>query len=176
MAQDEIETKEEEEIKNKIISLKRKNTDEEVQFTKKDEEIFIEQDNVKLWPCRLFEELKEEKMTLFLAILGVAIVGISIPITGLITARSMNVLNSKYETVRYDDGLKYAMVNLVLAFIQGIGNFLILWKFFSIGWTLCRNYRKRIVKKYLQLHFFFLILHQMLQGRYLQDYLLIQCN
>ena len=94
-------------------------------------------------------------MTLFLAILGAAIVGISIPITGLITARSMNVLNSKYETVRYDDGLKYAMVNLVLAFIQGIGNFLILWKFFSIGWTLCRNYRKRIVKKYLQLHIFF---------------------
>ena len=155
LAQDEIETKEEEEMKNKKISLKRKNTDEEVQFSKKDEEIFIEQDNVKLRPCRLFEELKEEKMTLFLAILGVAIVGISIPITGLITARSMNVLNSKYETVRYDDGLKYAMVNLILAIIQGIGNFLMIWKFFSIGCTLCRNYRKRIVKKYLQLHISF---------------------
>ena len=72
-------------------------------------------------------------MTLFLAILGAVIVGISMPITGLITARSMNALNSKYETVRYDDGLKYAMVNLVLAIIQGIGNFLMIWKFFSIG-------------------------------------------
>ena len=40
LAQDEIETKEELEIKEKKSSLKRRNTDEEVQFQKKDHEIY----------------------------------------------------------------------------------------------------------------------------------------
>ena len=59
-------------------------------------------------------------------------------------AKAMNALNSKYETIRYDDGLIYAMIMLALAFVQGVGNFLFIWKFFSIGCTLCRNYRKKI--------------------------------
>ena len=155
LAQDEIETKEEQEMKEKKSTLKRRNTDEEVQFVKKDDEIFIDQDKVKVQPCKIFEELKEEKITIFLAILGAAIIGISTPINGLIMAKSMNALNSKYETIRYDDGLFYAMIMLVLAFVQGVGNFLMIWKFFSIGCTLCRNYRKKILRKYLQMHLSF---------------------
>ena len=61
LAQDEIETKEEQEMKEKKSSLKRRNTDEEVQFERKDDEIFIEQDKVKLRPCKIFKELREEK-------------------------------------------------------------------------------------------------------------------
>ena len=41
LAQDEIETKEEQELSKKKSSLKRRNTDEEVQFEKKDDEIFM---------------------------------------------------------------------------------------------------------------------------------------
>ena len=155
LAQDEIETKEELEMKTKKSSFKRKNTDEEVQFEKKDDEIYIEQDKVKLRPCKIFEELREEKVTLFLAILGAAIVGIITPINGLFMSHAMNGLNSRYETIRYDKGLKYSMIFLVFAFIQGIANFLMIWKFFSIGCTLCRNYRKKILRKYLQMHISF---------------------
>ena len=155
LAQDEIETKEELEMKNKKSSLKRRNTDEEVQFVKKDDEIFIDQDKVKVQPCKIFKELTEEKVTIFLAILGAAIIGVSTPINGLIMAKAMNALNSKYETIRYDDGLLYSMIMLVLAFVQGVGNFLMIWKFFSIGCTLCRNYRKKILRKYLQMHLSF---------------------
>ena len=155
LAQDEIETKEEQEMKEKKSSLKRKNTDEEVHFVKKDDEIYIDQDKVKVQPCKIFKELTEEKVTIFLAILGAAVIGISTPINGLIMAKSMNALNSKYETIRYDDGLFYAMIMLILAFVQGVGNFLMIWKFFSIGCTLCRNYRKKILRKYLQMHLSF---------------------
>ena len=155
LAQDEIETKEELEMKNKKSSLKRRNTDEEVHFVKKDDEIFIDQDKVKVQPCKIFKELTEEKVTIFLAILGAAIIGVSTPINGLIMAKAMNALNSKYETIRYDDGLLYSMIMLVLAFVQGVGNFLMIWKFFSIGCTLCRNYRKKILRKYLQMHLSF---------------------
>ena len=155
LAQDEIETKEEQELKNKKSSLKRRNTDEEVQFQKKDDEIYIDQEKVKLRPCKIFEELREEKCTLFWAILGAAIIGIITPINGLFMAHAMNGLNSKYQTVRYDKGLKYSMIFLLFAFLQGVGNFLMIWKFFSIGCTLCRNYRKKILRKYLEMHISF---------------------
>ena len=155
LAQDEIETKEEQEMKIRKNSFKRRNTDEEVQFQKKDDEIYIEQDKVKLRPCKIFEELTEEKCTLFWAILGAAVIGIITPINGLFMAHAMNGLNSKYETIRYDKGLKYSIIFLIFAFIQGLGNFLMIWKFFSIGCTLCRNYRKKILKKYLELHISF---------------------
>ena len=155
LAQDEIETKEEEEMKNKKTSLQRRNTDEEVQFQKKDDEIYVDQDKVKLRPCKIFEELREEKITVFFAILGAAIIGIVTPINGLFMAHAMNGLNSKYETVRYDKGLKYSIIFLILSFIQGLGNFLMIWKFFSIGCTLCRNYRKKVLRKYLQVHISF---------------------
>ncbi|MBO6243773.1 MAG: ATP-binding cassette domain-containing protein [Clostridia bacterium] len=155
LAQDEIETKEELEMKTKKSSFKRKNTDEEVQFEKKDDEIYIEQDKVKLRPCKIFEELREEKITLFLAILGAAIVGIITPINGLFMSHAMNGLNSRYETIRYDKGLKYSIIFLIFAFIQGVANFLMIWKFFSIGCTLCRNYRKKVLRKYLQMHISF---------------------
>ena len=155
LAQDEIETKEEQELSKKKSSLKRRNTDEEVQFEKKDDEIFIDQDKVKVQPCKIFRELREEKVTIFLAILGAAIIGIVTPINGMIMAKAMNALNSRYETIRYDDGLKYSMIMLALAFIQGVGNFLMIWKFFSIGCTLCCNYRKKILRKYLQMHISF---------------------
>jgi len=155
LAQDEIETKEEQEMKNKKNSLKRKKTSDEVHFNEKEEEIYIDQDKVKVQPCRIFAELKKEKITLFLAIFGAAIIGISAPINGLIMSKAMNALNSKYETIRYDDGLKYSIITLVLAFLQGIGNFLMIWKFFSIGCTLCHNYRKKILRKYLQMHISF---------------------
>jgi ABC-type multidrug transport system fused ATPase/permease subunit len=42
LAQDEIEAKEEEEMKHKSNSLKKHNTEEEVQFIKKDDEIYIQ--------------------------------------------------------------------------------------------------------------------------------------
>ena len=45
------------EIREKKPSLKRRNTDEEVQFHKKDDEIYIEQDSVKLNPFGLIKEV-----------------------------------------------------------------------------------------------------------------------
>ena len=140
-------------MKENKNSLQRRNTDEEVHFDKKEEEIYINQDKVKVKPLKIFKELREEKCTLFIAILGAAIIGIITPINGLVMAKAMNSLNSKYETIMYDNGLRYSIIFLIFAFIQGLGNFLMIWKFFSIGCTLCRNYRKKILKKYLQMHF-----------------------
>ena len=92
------------------------------------------------------------KLDIALACLGAAILGCLSPVNGLIMAKTINALNSRYQTVRYDDGLKYAFIFLAFAFLQGIGNCLMLWKFISLGQTLARIYRKKLLKKYLSLH------------------------
>ena len=96
LAQDEIETKEELEIEKKKSSLKRRNTDEEVQFHRKDSEIYIEEDTVKVNPCRVLKEVTHDHCcVLILALIGAAGVGFAQPINGLIMAHAMNGLNCK---------------------------------------------------------------------------------
>ena len=87
---------------------------------KKDEEIYIEEDTVKVNPCRLLKEVtRDHCIILILAIIGAAGVSCSQPINGLIMAHAMNGLNSMYQTVRYDKGLKYSMIFLGMAALQG---------------------------------------------------------
>ena len=43
----------------------------------------------------------------------------------------------------------------MIAALQGIFNFLMIWMFSRIGVALARLYRKKILKKYLQLHISF---------------------
>ena len=156
LAQDEIETKEELEIREKKSSLKRRNTDEEVQFQKKDDEIYIDQENVKVNPCRIVREvMREHCCILVLAIIGAAGVGASQPINGFVMAKCLNGMNSMYQTIRYDDTLFYAWFLLLIAFLQGVFNFLMIWMFTRIGVALARLYRKKILRKYLQFHMSF---------------------
>ncbi|MBR3720839.1 MAG: ATP-binding cassette domain-containing protein, partial [Clostridia bacterium] len=156
LAQDEIETKEELEMEKKKSSLKRRNTDEEVQFQRKDSEIYIEEDTVKLNPCRVVREVtRDHCCVLILALIGAAGVGFSQPVNGLIMAHAMNGLNSMYETIRYDKGLKFGLIFLIIAFLQGLFNFLMIWMFTRIGVALARLYRKKVLRKYLQLHMSF---------------------
>ena len=156
LAQDEIETKEEIEIREKKSSLKRRNTDEEVQFQKKDDEIYIEEETVKVNPCRIIKEVVHEHCTiLVLAVIGAAGVGASQPINGFVMAKALNGMNSMYQTIRFDDALYYAWFLLLIAFLQGVFNFLMIWMFTRIGVALARLYRKKILRKYLQFHMSF---------------------
>ena len=44
---------------------------------------------------------------------------------------------------------------LVIIFYNGLSNFLMMWKYVTISITLDRIFRKKILKKYLQLHVVF---------------------
>lgn len=89
------------------------------------------------------------KLDLILAFFGAFLDGVLYPITGYITAKIINALNSKYQTIRYEDGLKYSLLFLAFSFLQGVWNCLMLWKFSTIGVTLARIYRKKKFRKYL---------------------------
>jgi ABC-type multidrug transport system fused ATPase/permease subunit len=75
-------------------------------------------------------------------------------------AKALIALTSKYQTIRYDDGLKYGIIFLILSLIQGISNFLMIWMFSRIGVSLARIYRKKVLRKYLELHMSFYDINQ----------------
>ena len=106
-------------------------------------------------PFIIVKELKDFKINLFLAISSACIIGCLTPIYGFVMAKGINGLNSKYENIRYNDGLKYGLFFLSFAFLQFMGNCLMLWKFQSLGMTLAKIYRKKILSKYLQFHLSF---------------------
>ena len=103
-------------------------------------------------PCAIFNELNEYKFDIFLACLGAVGVGTIIPVVAYFKARTIIALNSRYETVRYDDGLKYAFIFLAFAVLLAIFNCLMVWKFMRLGLTLSRIYRKKLMEKYLSFH------------------------
>ena len=153
LAQDEIETQnKKEEIIRKKTSIKRRNTEEEVQFEFKEKEISLNEQDIKVRPCNIFSELSDFKLDMIIACLGAAILGCLSPVNGFIMSKAINALNSTYQTVRFDDGLKYSLIFLALAFVQGLGNCIMIWKFLSLGQTLARIYRKKLLRKYLSMH------------------------
>ena len=156
LAQDEIETKEELEMREKKSTIKRRNTDEEVQFQRRDEELYVDEKDVKLQPCRIIKEVVNEYcFVLVLAMIGSCSVGALQPINGWVMAHAIIGMNSMYQTIRFDEGLKYGLLLLLMAFLQGACNFLQFWMFSRIGSGLARIYREKVLRKYLQLHMSF---------------------
>ena len=154
LVKDEMELIEQQDIFNSNSSSYRVNTYEDVQY-EKDDGIYIEQDKITINPIRIFREISDKKLNMILACFGAAIVGGFSPINGVMIGNAMNALNSKYEAVRYDEGLKYAFLFLTFAFLQGLGNTLMNWEFMIIGVNLVKIYWKKIFEKYLQLHLSF---------------------
>ena len=156
LAQDEIEEKNQlEEMERRKSSIQRKNTEDELHFEDKEDEIYIKEDTVKLQPCRIFAELKDYKIYMIFGTLGAAIVGFLQPITGLVNTYALNAMNSKYIKIRYQDGLKYSLIMLAIALAQGIGNFLMIWQYQTLGVTLAKIFRKKVLTKYLEYHLSF---------------------
>ena len=79
-------------------------------------------------------------------------VGALQPINGLVMSHALNGMNSMYQTIRYDKALKYSWIILAVAILQGLFNFLMMWMFSRIGAALSRIFRKKILRKFLQLH------------------------
>ena len=140
-------------MKEKKSLLKKVKSDEEIKFEKKDNELYIEENDIKLNPCRILKEVAHYHCSiLVLAIIGAMGVGALQPINGLVMSHALNGMNSMYQTIRYDKALKYSWIILAVAILQGLFNFLMMWMFSRIGAALSRIFRKKILRKFLQLH------------------------
>ena len=132
LAEEEIQKlNEEEELISNNVELKRTKS-EEILFENRDNAISLSEKDISVNPCAIFSELHEYKFDIFLACLGAVGVGTIIPVVAYFKAKTIIALNSRYETVRYDDGLKYAFIFLAFAVLLAIFNCLMVWKFMGI--------------------------------------------
>ena len=104
--------------------------------------ISLSEKDINVNSCAIFSELNEYKFDIFLVCLGAVGVGTIIPVVAYFKAKTKIALNSIYETVRYDDGLKYSFIFFAFAVLLAIFNYLMIWKFMGLGLTLARIYRK----------------------------------
>ena len=137
----------------KITSIKRVNTDEEVHFENKVKELYKSPDNISLKIGNIIKEFLTNKLDFILAFLSCIILGFLVPFKGWIIAKGIVALNSNFETIRYDNGLKYSIIYLIVGFFDGIIYFLTYWKFFELGINISKSYRKKMMKKYLSFHY-----------------------
>ena len=117
----------------------------------KDKDKFIAKDEITFQISKIFNELKDKKINLIFACLGAVLVGGINPFIGVMAGQAINGMNSIYQNVRYNDGLKYGLFLLFFAFLQGLGNILMNWQFMVLGAYLIKKYRKKIFEKYLQI-------------------------
>ena len=142
LAEEEIQKlNEEEELISNNVELKRTKS-EEILFENRDNAISLSEKDISVNPCAIFSELNEYKFDIFLVCLGAVGVGTIIPVVAYFKAKTKIALNSIYETVRYDDGLKYSFIFFAFAVLLAIFNYLMIWKFMGLGLTLARIYRK----------------------------------
>ena len=139
----------------KMTSIKRVNTDEEVHFERKDEELSKSNDNVVLHPCRIIKILWNIKIRFIFGILVTAIYGALPVLRGYYMGKGTNALNSIYQTVRYNDGLKYSIIYLIVGILHVISYFFFFILLYYLGIYLTKVFRNNLLKKFLSLHMAF---------------------
>ena len=111
-----------------------------------------EEKEVKIQRGRVFSLLSDHKGETFLGAIGAFIGGAVTPFSGYVMSKAINALSSTDMKTVKDDGLVWALMFLVVAFVNGISIFLKIWKLETIGSVITSKMRKIIVDKYLHLH------------------------
>ena len=104
---------------------------------------------------RPFQLLKNDKCNVIIGSLASLIEGGLMPTTGWILSKAIIALSADVATERdtiMDDGLKWALWFLAIAFGNGLMVFFKLWKLETLGSVITNSLRKQIIEKYLQLH------------------------
>ena len=139
----------------KMTSIKRVNTDEEVHFERRDEEFSKSTDNVVIKPCRIIKIFWYDKVIFIFSILATILYGVFPVLRGYYMGKGTDALTSNYQTVRYDDGLKFSIIYLIIGILHIISYFFFYYLVYFLGINLTRTYRNNLLKKFLSLHLSF---------------------
>ena len=104
---------------------------------------------------RPFKLLSNDKCNVIIGSLASLIEGGLMPTTGWVLSKAIIALSANVQTERdtiMDDGLKWALWFLVIAFGNGLMVFFKLWKLETLGSVITNSLRKKIIEKYLQIH------------------------
>ena len=156
MIKEELENhNKEEEYVRKGGYIKRVNTKEEVHFERRDNEISKSPDDIPFSLCKFIKDLWNFKFYFILGLISLIIYGIFPPVSGLYLGNVINSLNSRYQTIRYDDGLKFSIIYLIIKVFESLFNFLGFLAVENIGINLSKMHRNNMMKKYLSFHLSF---------------------
>ena len=157
-------------MKRKQTIIKTVRTFDEVHFKNKEKEISKSPSDIHLGFFTLVKDLwKNYKVNCIFAFLSAIVFGVIPCFNGFIKGECTKSLNSIYETKRYDDSLKYAIIYIIIVFGDSIVTFLENWLFYRLGIKLAKFYRNQSMKKYLSFHLSFYDLERNYPGTILTN-------
>ena len=150
----ENENKKDEYIR-KMSSIKKVNTEDEVHFEHRENEISKSPDDVSFSLCSLIKDIWTFKFDSIFALILLILAGAFPALSGYFLGKVINSINSKYETIRYDNGLKFSVIRFIIQFLDALCQFLTQWMVYRLGINLSKMYRNKLMKKYLSFHLSF---------------------
>ena len=112
----------------------------------------IKEEEVKIERGKLFELITDHKLDILLGTLGGFIYGAGSPISGFFLGKITNAFSLEEPSRVRKEGLKWALLHLVIAFVSGFCIFLKIWKLDGLGSVITSKMRKKVLQKYLELH------------------------
>ena len=112
----------------------------------------LEEKKVKIERGRLWELIMEHKIDIFLGILGGFIYGAGSPISGFFLGKVTNAFSLEEPNRIRKEGLKWALLFLLVAIFGAFCIFLKIWKLEGLGSIISSRMRKKVLQKYLELH------------------------
>ena len=171
LIRDELDTQNrEDKIKRKETNVKKVRTIDQVHFENKEKEISKSPSDIRLGFLTLIKDLwLNYKLNFIFACLAAIAFGVFPIFNGFYKGECTKSLNSIYQTKRYDDSLKFAIVFIILICGESIVNFLENWLFYRLGIKLAKFYRNQTMRKYLSFHLSFYDLESNFPGTILTN-------
>ena len=111
-----------------------------------------EEEEVPIERGKLLNLISDHKFDLFLGSLGGFVYGSGSPVSGLFLGKVTNAFSLEDTSRVRKEGLKWALVHLVIAFVGGFAIFLKIWKLEGLGSVITSRMRRNVLQKYLELH------------------------
>ena len=96
--------------------------------------------------------ITDHKIDILLGTLGGFIYGAGSPVSGFFLGKITNAFSLEEPSRVRKEGLKWALLFLVIAFVGGFCIFLKIWKLDGLGSVITSKMRKKVLQKYLELH------------------------
>ena len=112
----------------------------------------LKEEKVKIERGRLWELIRDHKLDILLGTLGGFIYGAGSPVSGYLLGQATNAFSLEDPHRVRKEGLKWALLHLVIAVVGGFCIFLKIWKLEGLGAVISSRMRKKVLQKYLELH------------------------
>jgi ATP-binding cassette subfamily B (MDR/TAP) protein 1 len=142
--ENEKENKNLSDSKNESLIIKEKENEDKNNIKK--------EKTIKIERKRIWQLISDHKCDLFIGTISGLLYGSLCPFVGVILGITINSLSSKDPEKVNSEGFILSMIYIIIGVGGGFTIFLKIWKLESLGSVIALKMRKKIIKKYLELH------------------------